>query len=237
MAAASLTHYQLQEVFEWDVRTWSVAYHLWEPHLRALQTAKGLELGGRRGGLSLMLALHGIQATCSDLHNPENIARPLHKKHAVTHLVDYAAINALEIPDAGQWDVIVFKSMVGALGRVNGEKSQKEVFEQIYRALKPGGILLYAENLAGSKLHRVLRKAFVPWGKNWRYPTLLELQNWQHPFELMECRTTGFLSAFGRSEKQRCVLARLDALILPLCPSSWRYVAYGVAYKPHAISR
>jgi len=35
--------------------------------------------------------------------------------------------------------------------------------------LKPGGWLLFAENLKGSMLHRLLRKTFVRWANYWRY--------------------------------------------------------------------
>lgn len=236
MSPTQLTPEQLNDVFEWDVSTWSHAYTIWHEHLSAFKGGKGLELGGRRGGLSLLLALHGIQATCSDLESPQDIARPLHEKHHVAQFIQYTAVDALHIAGTGTWDVIVFKSVVGALGRVNGSKSQEEVFRQIHRALRPGGMLLFAENLSGSPLHRSLRRAFVPWGKSWRYPTVSELHHWLEPFEHIHLQTTGFFSAFGRSEKQRRWLAAIDKLFLPLCPSSWRYVAIGVAYKPQTIN-
>jgi hypothetical protein len=51
-------------------------------------------------------------------------------------------------------------------------------------------------------------------------------------FKDVDYRTTGFLATFGRTEKQRSFLAKLDKLIMnPILPKKWKYMMYGVAKK------
>jgi SAM-dependent methyltransferase len=216
---------------EWDISTWSRAISLWERCLPRGDNLRGLELGGRRGGLSLYLASHGVQTLCTDIVNPEGIARPIHMQATCADAIQYAAVDALDIPFENHFDVVIFKSIIGGVGAVAGSAGQRRVFQQAHKALKPGGVLLFAENLKASSIHRFLRKRFVPWGQRWVYPTLADLRTWVQVFDDMELRTTGFLSAFGRSEWQRTVLATVDVVLVPLVSPSSRYVVFGAAHK------
>jgi len=221
-----------KDIIQWDVKSWSKALNFWEKEVDWSKIGNGLELGGRQGGLSLWLALKGKKVICSDLKNVEETAKPLHVKYGVTSQIEYQNIDATDIPYENHFDVIVFKSVIGSVGYFGNYANQQKAFEQIYKALKPGGVLLFAENLVGSPLHRKLRKKFIRWGVSWRYITLDEMDGFLSEFSSRKIKVTGVMAAFGRSEGQRRLMATLDGLGLnALCPRKWKYITYGIAVK------
>lgn len=220
------------EILKWDVRSWSAALVYWEKHSESASGLHGLELGSNEGGISLWMAMKGMKVTCSDLQETEKTAGPLHTKYSMGSLVTYQDINATDIPYENHFDVIVFKSIIGGIGRNDNKENQYRVFKEIHKALKPGGKLLFAENLVASPFHRFMRKRFVQWGDSWRYITLAEMQEFLKPFSHYETKTTGVMAAFGRSEKQRSFLAGADGFLFNhVCPRSWKYIVYGMAVK------
>jgi SAM-dependent methyltransferase len=220
------------DIVQWDVNSWSRVFEIWESKLNAHPDMRGLELGGRQGGLTLWLALKGIKTICSDMENTEETAAPLHEKHQIGVLVEYQNIDATQIPFENYFDVIVFKSIIGGVGSNDNLEAQKAAFQQIYKALKPGGKLLFAENMVASPLHLFFRKRFVNWGARWRYVTLQEMRDFLQDFSNVELKTTGFFATFGRSESQRKFLSFFDRIIFNhITPKSWRYIGYGVAEK------
>jgi SAM-dependent methyltransferase len=224
-------HEFLRDCFQWEVRSWSRALPLWERALAQLAAGEhtALALGERDGGLSLYLAARGIRTVCSDLHGPTGEARRLHRSHGVQALVTYEAVDALAIPasDAG-FDVVIFKSMIGALG---SREQQLQAIREMHRVLKPGGILLYAENLRGTAFHRLLRHCFVPWNAYWRYIDIDEDRDLFAPFDRIEQGSTGLLASLGRTERQRDALARMDAALAPIVPAGWHTILFGAAFK------
>jgi SAM-dependent methyltransferase len=165
-----------KDIIQWDVTSWSKALQYWDQNIDWNKIENGLELGGREGGLALWLSLKGKTVVCSDLEGVKETAEPLHVRHNVTSLISYQDIDATNIPYENHFDVIVFKSIIGGIGRNNNIAIQQHVFDQIYKALKPGGKLLFAENLIASPLHQRLRKKFVNWGNSWRYVSLDEMK-------------------------------------------------------------
>jgi SAM-dependent methyltransferase len=221
----------LDLIFQWEVRTWSRAYALWHQALLAApgQGGRALALGERDGGLSLMLAEHGFDTVCSDLRGPTPQAMELHRAQGVSHRVSYAHIDTLAIPEPDHsFEVVAFKSMIGALG---SREAQRQAILEMHRVLRPGVVLLFAENLTVTGLHRSLRQRFVAWHRYWRYLELPEDRALFDVFDALELHTTGLLANLGRSEGQRDLLARFDALVMPLVPASNRTMAYGVARK------
>jgi SAM-dependent methyltransferase len=215
-----MTFAHIIHILQWDVRSWAPAYWLTQhrQHIRFV-----LELGSRDGGLSLWLAAMGAKVICSDIDGPTPAALDLHR--GITS-IDYLAIDARAIPYRETFDVIVFKSMLG------GCPNQARVIEQIHAALKPGGELWFAENVKASPLHRILRR-LNPWSDHWRYPSVSDMRHLLSGFEL-KYRTTGFLAALGRTERQRDWLARLDqAVFNHIVPESWHYIMFGVARKKY----
>ena len=222
----------VKEAIQWDVRNWSKALYYWEEHVNWDRVQNCLELGGREGGLSLWLALKGKQVVCSDVGDVHQSASTLHARYQVSERVRYESIDAMDIPYEDHFDLIVFKSILGVIGRNDHIAHQYRAMEQVYKALKPGGQLIFAENLSGSLFHRILRNRFVKWGKIWRYVTINEMKSFLCPFRQYAVESTGFAGLLGRTESQRNLLARIDQAVLNHCfPASWKYISYGLAIK------
>jgi SAM-dependent methyltransferase len=212
------------DIIQWDVNSWIKALNFWEGKINLKGGLTCLELGGREGGLSLWLGLKGNTVVCSDLRDVKNTAENLHLKYDLPPLVTYQDIDATNIPYENYFDIIVFKSIIGGIGKGNNLEMQKKVFEEILKALKPGGKLLFAENLSASPVHQSIRKKFVTWASYWRYISTSELKYFLNDFSHFEIKTTGVLATFGRNELQRFYLSKIDDLLLNrICPRRWRY--------------
>ena len=221
-----------KDIIQWDIKSWSKALAFWDKKMDWDKIENGLELGGREGGLSLWMALKGKTTICSDLKDVQRTAEKLHARHKVTSLVIYQDIDAANIPYENYFDIIVFKSIIGGIGMNDNYEIQQKVFKEIYKALKPGGKLLFAENLVASSFHQRLRKRFVNWGSLWRYVSISEMKEFLKDYSNIDMKTTGVLATFGRNEKQRNILSTLDELILnKICPDHWKYIVYGIAEK------
>lgn len=219
----------LQDIFQWEVRSWSNALPLWRNHLPEQRPAKCLAIGERGGGLSLWLAGEGLEVTCTDLRPFPPETRMLHERYGVADHIHYRQADATALPFAeASYDVVIFKSVIGALG---AKGLQRQAIREMHRVLKPGGVLLFAENLHGSPVHGLLRRRFVSWSSYWRYLDPLSDRDLFAPFQRLEEGTTGFIANLGRTERQRDVLARFDALIMPLIPRKLRTIWYGAAIK------
>ncbi len=221
------------DIVEWDIPNWSVALDYWQEHSRLdLSSVYALEIGSRHGGLSLWLALCGARVVCTDIGGPSEIAVDKHAAYQVVGRIDYARLDALHIPHVEVFDVVLFKSVLGGIGRGNRKERQQRAVAEMYRALKPGGELWFAENLVASPFHQCLRRRWVQWGTQWRYVTLEEMTDFLGPFTEAKYTTVGFLGALGRGMQQRMVLGHLDRLGLDrLVPEHWRYIVVGVARK------
>ena len=227
-----MTNNLTKDIIQWDVKSWSKALAYWDKNVDWDNVQNALELGGREGGLSLWMALKGKTVICSDLENVKSTAEPLHNRYKVNKLVSYQDIDATNIPYENHFDIIVFKSIIGGIGRDNNYEIQEKVFKQIYKALKPGGKLLFAENLIASSFHKRLRKKFINWGNSWRYVSLDEMKGFLSDFSSVEINTTGVMATFGRSESQRNTLSKIDELFLnKISPNNWKYISYGIAQK------
>jgi len=222
----------LSDIIQWDVKSWSKAISYWDENVNWDEVKNCLELGGHQGGLSLWLALKGKNSLCSDLRDTKQTAEQLHIKYNVGSLIEYRDIDATEIPFENHFDVITFKSIIGGIGRDNHIERQQRVFKEIFKALKPGGKLLFAENLVASPLHQRMRRRYVNWGNSWRYVSIKEMEMFLEDFSSFHIKTTGVLGTFGRNEKQRIVLSAIDSFILNrISPRKWKYIAYGIAEK------
>ncbi len=221
------------DVLKWDTGSWGVALDFWVRY-GGLDGAPldCLEIGANQGGLSVWLASRGHRVLCSDLANCEATARPLVERHGLLDRVAFENIDATAIPYENRFDIIVFKSVLGGVGRNNAIEYQRRAIGSMHRALRPDGRLLFAENLVGSRMHQFLRSRFVEWGTNWRYVTIDEMRAFLREFSDVKSSTAGVLGTFGRSEAQRRMLAAIDrAGLNALVPPSWRYIVYGVATK------
>ena len=223
----------LKDVLQWDVGNWITPLNYWEKVLDDTKTSLTcLELGAREGGLSLWLASKGHSVVCSDLTNTEAIAFPLHKKYNLLSKISYRDIDATTIPYENHFDVVVIKSILGGIGRNNNLSIQKQVIDQVYKALKPGGRFLFAENSKATVLHRFFRKKFTKWGSDWRYLSQEDFHDLLSSFNKAHIKSTGFAGVFGRSESQKILLSKSDKYFLNhILPQNWKYIVYGSAVK------
>lgn len=222
----------LLNYLEWDVRNWSVALDFWlAKTTKRLPGCRVLEIGSNLGGLSCWFASQGAHVVHSDYNGTKDRAIDRHKKAGVSHLIDYQVIDATDIPYTDHFDIVVFKSVLGAVGDGKRE-SQKTAVAQMHKALKPGGELFFAENAVASPLHMFLRRKMIKWGNWWGYVTLEDMKEFLAPFSKTEFRSIGFAGTFGRTEGQRDFLALTDKYLFEyIVPDSWKYIIAGVARK------
>jgi SAM-dependent methyltransferase len=221
---------ELRKYVEWDVRNWAIALDFWMANsAKRLSECKVLEIGTNYGGLSLWLASRGAKVVSSDFQGVRKEAMEFHQSSDLAHAIDHQSINVLDIPYAEEFDIVVFKSVIGVLGE---KELQQKAISEIHKALKKGGELFFAENLVGSPLHMFFRRKAVRWGTTWRYVTIEEMNEFLAPFSEKKLRTIGFAGAFGRTEAQRNLLALGDKFVFErIVPESWKYIVAGVARK------
>lgn len=223
----------LADIIEWDIPNWSVALRYWAKNTKYdFPSIHALEIGSRHGGLSLWAALNGATVLCTDLLGPSDEAIEKHVKFNVSHSIKYEALNALDIPYLGKFDVVFFKSVLGGVGRSDGLRNQAKAINEIHKSLTKGGELWFAENLTASPVHQYFRERYVKWSTNWRYMTIQEINNLLSVFSEVKYITVGFLGTLGQNSLQRCILGRLDRMgVDRLVTEAWRYIMIGIAKK------
>lgn len=226
----------LRDIVEWDTVTWGRAISYWQTEQLNLNAVHGkgicvLDIGSRGGGLSLLFALMGCQVRCTDLDNPKETAAPLHQRYNVEDRITYQALDVLKLDEEETCDIICFKSVLGGVGHHNNYDAQRKMVENIYRALRPGGYLFFAENTTASPLHRFLRKHFISWSSYWRYVSLKEVEELCCPFAEVHRKSFGFWGTMGRNERQRIFLGSVDQLLDRFIPAEAKYCVSVVARK------
>lgn len=223
----------LDRYIEWDIPTWSRAIIFWRRNLNLMKIGHqhlALEIGGRRGGLSYFIANeYNCNVICSDINNPISIAKPLHDSYNSALNISYQQENCLKLSfEDEKFDIIIFKSVIGALGK---KEFQQQAVKEMWRCLKPGGKLLFAENSKSSILHQFLRKYFTKWNHYWYYPTVEEMEQYLSIFSNVSMKSTGFFSLFVRNVKLNILVSGLDRIIEKLIPNKLKYTVYGIATK------
>ncbi|MEX2113427.1 MAG: methyltransferase domain-containing protein [Pirellulales bacterium] len=220
------------DIIQWDVRNWSAALYCWDHQVDWPSVYECLGLGGRDGGPSLWLALKDKHVVCSDVEVNQGRAQRRHERHGITSKIEYAVIDTLHVPYENRFDVIAFKSILRCIGLDGRKDRQQQAVNQMHRALKPGGTLLFIENLSASIVRRLGLRAFIRWGTRWRYVALDEMHEFLCRFNRVQMDTVGVLGALGRTERQSDLLAMIDqAALSRLLPDRWHYVVYGIAEK------
>jgi len=73
----------------------------------------------------------------------EKIASEIHQKYNRGQLITYETIDATQIPYLNHFDIIAFKSILGGIGRNDRPELKKKAVDEIHKALKENGILLF----------------------------------------------------------------------------------------------
>ncbi|MCL1789754.1 MAG: class I SAM-dependent methyltransferase [Peptococcaceae bacterium] len=223
----------LSDIVEWDIYTWSKGILYWDatlgPILENPSKKKVLDLGARNGGTSLFFALKGLNCTCSDIHEPSEQAKTLHKRYGVSDLVRYECVDCtnIDFPD-NTFDIVAFKSVMGSVGANNNFDNIEKAFDEIYRVLKPGGVLLFCENLQGAFLHMFLRKRFIRWSRTWNYLTLDYMNQSMGRFSEHSLHTYGFLNCMI---KDNSAINWFDSRLCRRLKPQNQYMCYGHAQK------
>ena len=225
----------LQDIFGWDIWNWARALEMWEAVIGGdFKARKALELGagGKNGGISLWLALSGAHVICSNITGVTDEVALIHKRYGVSQVISYANIDALKMEYKNEFDIIAFRSVLGAIGRHGRYDLQCKAIKNIYRALKQGGVLLLAENLTGSRLHMIFRNIAGSGRLGWRYISANELTKLLEPFSKVYIDSTGVLCAFCWSERWRNWMGRIDRYYISrFVPHRWHYIGFAVAIK------
>ena len=222
----NLNQIPITDIIEWDTVNWGKFISFIDANKIDFTEKQVLDIGARNGGISLFCASKGGKVVCSDLHGPTEEAKALHKKYGLEKLITYEVIDALNIPDKynSYFDIIIFKSVLGGIGYNNNIRQQKLFVENVYRSLKKGGILIFAENMKSTGIHVLLRKKFNKWG-TWHYETENEIMDLFSKFNLESKQYVGLLGCFGRNESQRVFLGKLDNMVFDkIVPEQHRYI-------------
>jgi len=161
-----------------------------------------------------------------------------HLKHDLDpwkQLISYKEIDALDIPNVNEFDLVVFKSILGGIAKGENNDLVEKVLNQIYKCLKKDGYLFFSENLEATSLHMYMRNRFS-WGKEgegWHYLSTNDILNLADiGFKKINSTTKGFLGCLGRNEFQRNILGNIDKLFLEaLLPDKYKYIFFGVFQK------
>jgi len=222
----------MKDILQWDVVNWSVPWKYWDELITGGQSKVCLELGGREGGLSLWLAGKGFEVVASDVSDSEERSRPLHERYGLTANITYRDLDARSLPYENHFDIIVMKSVLGGIGYGGNVEDQHKAIHEIWKALKPGGLFLFAENAPATLFHKFFRNTFTRWGKSWQYLSIRSMGKMLSEFSSCDIRSAGFVGVFGRTDTQKNILGMMDRSIFNrLTPKSWRYIVYGHAVK------
>ena len=231
-----------KDIIEWDISNWTRAIEFWDGYSGDLlaeirnagETPKVLDIGAKNGGMSLYWALKGCDVLWTDLLDDGlESAKQLHEKYNVSDRISYETMNSLEIPYENQFDIVCFKSVWGAVySAAGGEEAARRMVDQICKALKPGGCLFFAENLAGNNMHQFLRKKLSRWWNVWHYFTLDEIFRYLGGFEILGYDTFGVVGVFGRVSFLNRLFGAIDRAIDHKIPEKNRYIISAVCQKP-----
>lgn len=161
---------------------------------------------------------------CTDLKNiNSNLIKSKYNN------IKFKKIDALDInfPDCS-FDIIGCKSLLGGIA-ANQPTAINIAINEIYRVLKKNGKFIFAENIEGAFLHKLIRRYFKSSG--WYFPKLNDLIYSLDKFEQVNYETTGYFTILSRNETIKSKLFLLDEKIKNMISEKSKYIIYGTATK------
>jgi SAM-dependent methyltransferase len=226
---------ELAPFVQWDIPTWTRAIEYWTVQLASNPGAKALEIGSRDAQLASVLSQRfDLSVVCTELYWPHANAAGLAADAGADHRVGFCINDARRLPfPDNTFDVLLAKSVLGGIAGVAADtvgapEGLRSLLTECARVVRPGGLLLVAEGVAASSLHRRLR-ATREWNRWWHYPSLDEFTTTLSEFGTVDIHATGLVSAmvpdrFGRA---KTVISGVDEHLSRLVPARFRYLAYG----------
>ena len=222
-----LNHYN--NFINWDVPNWERALIFLDSKKSvSFKDKKVLEIGARDGDLSLWAAIKGAHVICSDINGPSQVAFEA-ANHYKLKKIEFKALDALNLPFSNKFDYVLFKSVLGGIGKADSIENQTIAMKQIYQVLKPGGECLFIENMRGTWLHNILRKKFGSGITNWYYPSLMEFYGLSKNFNKVSYRTFGYIGLGDFPLKN--FRSKLDSYLEKIIDPSCHYIYAGVYQK------
>jgi len=213
----------------WDSPNWERGLnYIYKYKNRSFENKNVLEIGGANGSLSFWAANQNANVICSDiLPLNRRIFGEIEKlKNGSIH---YEIINALSIPYESHFDFVLFKSVLGGIGRNNNLEAISSVMSQIRKSLKHDGQCLFLENMKGTAFHHLIRSKYGAGKNGWYYPTINDFIKTSKGFSSIQYKTFGLLGSTGKF--QLPIRTNVDKKIDQLVPNHWNYIFAGIISK------
>ena len=210
----------------WDKTNWIRALNFLDDNkMGDFENKNVLELGGGEGSLSLWASHNGAKVICSDIIKPRFQVLNILRKEKVK----FEIIDAQDIPYKNYFDFIIFKSLLGGVGRNNLFEKQILVMEQIKKSLKKGGECLFIENMKGTIFHQIYRNRYGAGKNKWNYPSINNFKDLSKNFGRTRFCTLGLLGSTRESGK--FFRKNFDIKFDQIFPCSWHYIYAGIYQK------
>ncbi len=230
---STITDNAIADIIEWDILNWSQLITYWGPILKKLPPGgKILAFGERNGGLSLWLAMQGFHVECTDRVKPTDAAVEMHKRYGVADRITYGSFDVVNSLDGNnKYDLIIAKSVLGGIksdyknATTRTSETRENAIKNIYNLLKPGGYILFAENIQGSILLHQVRKLLGK-QKGWYYFNIADLNNLFKQFSNVEIKTFGVIPTTSKNKYLNRLIFSLNKYLLNIFPPSYKYIAF-----------
>jgi len=213
----------------WDSSNWERCLHYIDIYKnRSFEKKNVLEIGGANGSLSFWAANQNANVVCSDILPIDRYAFNKFGK-LKNGSIRYEIIDALKIPYKDYFDFVIFKSVLGGIGRNNNLEAIFSVMTQIRKSLKHDGQCLFIENMKGTPIHHLIRNKYGAGKNGWYYPTINDFINLSKEFSSIQYKTFGLLGSTGKHHLP--IRTRIDRKIDQLVPNHWNYIFAGIFSK------
>ena len=143
--------------------------------------------------------------------------------------IEFEIIDALSIPYTNYFDYVIFKSVLGGIGRNNNYDAILTVMKQIKKCLRNNGECLFIENMKSTIFHHLIRKQFGAGKNGWYYPSIRDFVQLSKQFSSAKYRTFGLFGSTGKPflTSRKMIDKKIDQYV----PEKWNYIYAGIYKK------